>query len=91
MTGGGTWVRHSVFEGLEGKGKAAVVVNFGNDAVETAVNWQGGGAVEEVLQPFREDRTESLPVRLKLPPRTLAVGGGAVIRSSVPNPYGTPV
>lgn len=65
-------VRHSVFEGMNGSGKACVVVNFGNQNTTAEVSWPGGGEVE-ILQPFQPDRAAHLPVTLRLPPRTCAV------------------
>lgn len=65
-------VRHSVFEGMEGAGKACVVVNYGNKATTAEVSWPGGGQVE-MLQPFEPDWTAQLPIRLRLPSRTCAV------------------
>ncbi|MCX6619537.1 MAG: hypothetical protein NTY38_00355, partial [Acidobacteria bacterium] len=67
----GANVRYSVFEGMEKAGKAVVVVNFGNEEAGAVVNWPG--AVVEILQPYRADVAGKLPVKLKLPPRTLAV------------------
>ena len=67
-------VRYSVFEGLEKAGKAVVVVNYGNEPAEAEVNWADGQKTAvEVLQPFRANRQDVLPVKMTLPPRTCAV------------------
>lgn len=67
-------VRHSVFEGMEKPGKACVVVNYGNEETTAEVSWPGGESKSvEILQPHRADQTASLPVTLRLPPRTCMV------------------
>lgn len=70
----GPEVRYSVFEGLDAPGKAVVVVNFGNGENEAEVGWPGGaGRTVEVLVPFEPDRTASLPLGIRLAPRSCAV------------------
>lgn len=71
---GGTHIRYSVFEGMDGRGKACVVVNFGNEEASSEVSWAAGENQKvEILQPFQPDKTAQLPVKLTLPPRTCAV------------------
>jgi len=71
---GGEYVRYSVFEGMDKPGKACVVVNFGNVEETVEVTWPGGewGQVE-VLAPFLPDELQTLPAKVRLPPRTCAV------------------
>jgi hypothetical protein len=67
-------VRYSVFEGMNGPGKACVVVNFGSQEETAEVTWPSGeGRLVEILKPFQADATGNLPVKLKLAPRTCAV------------------
>jgi hypothetical protein len=71
---GSKYLRYSVFEGLNKPGKACVIVNFGNDEGNADVMWPGGdGTSVEVLQPYQPDRSEKLPIRLRIAPRTCAV------------------
>jgi Domain of unknown function (DUF6259) len=71
---GGEHIRYSAFEGMGGTGKACVVVNFGNEEASVEVSWHGGEAARvEILQPFQPDQPATLPVKVKLPPRTCAV------------------
>jgi hypothetical protein len=70
----GSNVRYSVFEGMDGAGKACVVVNFGNVEETAEVTWPGGqGTQAEVLVPFQPDTVQTLPVTLRMPARTCAV------------------
>ena len=71
---GGEHVRYSVFEGLDGAGKACVVVNFGDAAATAEVRWPGGeGQQVEILTPFQPDAVRTLPATVHLAPRTCAV------------------
>ncbi len=71
---GGEHVRYSVFEGMDQPAKACVVVNFGNEEETAEVAWKAGeGRQVEILMPFHADATASLPVKVKLAPRTCAV------------------
>jgi hypothetical protein len=70
----GSNVRYSVFEGMDGPGKACVVVNFGNEDETAEVTWPGGeGSQVDVLVPFRSDAVQTLPAKIRLAPRTCAV------------------
>ena len=70
----GVNVRYSVFEGMDDRGKACVVVNFGNEEETAVVTWPGGeGSAVEVLAPFQPDAVQTLPARIRLAPRTCAV------------------
>jgi hypothetical protein len=70
----GANVRFSVFEGMDGKGKACVVVNFGNEEETAEVSWDAEqGTQVEVLMPFKPDTIQTLPARIRLGPRTCAV------------------
>lgn len=71
---GGSLVRYSVFESEGQPSKAVVVVNYGNTEDTATVNWRGGarGRVEIAI-PFQKETQGSLPVRVRLPPRTCAV------------------
>jgi len=70
----GVNVRYSVFEGMDGPGKACVVVNFGNEEETAVVTWPGGeGSAVEVLAPFQPDAVQTLPARIRLAPLTCAV------------------
>jgi hypothetical protein len=72
-------VRHSVFESWDGRGKACVVVNFGNAPEEVAVSWSGAGSGKvEVLRPFEKDAPYEMPARFRMAPRTCA----AVVESA---------
>ena len=67
-------VRYSVFEGMDGPGKACVVVNFGNEEASAEVTWPGGeGSEVEVLAPFQPDAVQRLPAKIRMAPRTCAV------------------
>src|SRR5215831_17298499 len=67
-------VRHSVFEGMDGRGRACVVVNFGNEETTADVTWRSReGRRVEILKPFAADTVENLPVKVNLAPRTCAV------------------
>ena len=70
----GNDVRYSVFEGMNKRGKACVLVNFGNDQASAEVSWAGGeGQSVEILKPFSPDAVDKLPVKVQLAPRTCAV------------------
>jgi hypothetical protein len=70
----GNDVRYSVFEGMDKRGKACVLVNFGNDQATAEVSWAGGeGQSVEILKPFSPDAVDKLPVKVQLAPRTCAV------------------
>ena len=67
-------VRYSVFEGMETSGKACVVVNYGTEEAAAEVSWPGGDDKNaEILIPFQPDRTDKLPAKVQLAPRTCAV------------------
>jgi hypothetical protein len=70
----GPEVRYSVFEGLDGPGRACVLVNFGNGENEAEVNIPGGtGRAVEILKPFERDTAAALPLKVRLAPRSCAV------------------
>jgi hypothetical protein len=72
---GGADIRYSVFAPLPpgGRGRACVVVNFG-DAPETAqVQLDGLSGEVIVATPFQKDRKTALPVTLKVPAHTAEV------------------
>jgi hypothetical protein len=72
VTASGT-VRYSVFEGMNNPGeKGVVVVNYQDDPAEATVNVPGANEAR-VLIPFQPDKTEQLPAKLQIPPRTCAV------------------
>lgn len=67
-------VRYSVFESMDGKAKACVLVNFGNTEESAEVTWPGGeGHQVEVLKPFQSDAAEDLPAKVRLAPHTCVV------------------
>jgi len=67
-------VRYSVFEGMNQRGKACVVVNFGNKEESAEVTWpEAQGSQVEVLMPFQPDAVQTLPATVRLAPRTCAV------------------
>jgi hypothetical protein len=68
----GAHIRYSVFEGMDGRGNACVVVNFGDEEAEAEVTWPEGKSAE-VLMPFQPDSIQTLPARIRLAPRTCAV------------------
>jgi len=71
---GGKWVRHSVHQSLDGRGKASVVVNYDNKSARATVSWPGAkGLRVELCQPFQTNRSVTLPARITLPPRSCAV------------------
>lgn len=73
---GGANIRHSVFlsTGPEDTGRrACVVVNFGNKAEPVEVMLDGIDGEVTVAAPFASDRKTTLPARLTIPPRHLAV------------------
>ena len=66
-------VRYSVFEGMNNPGeKGVVVVNYQDDPAEASVSVPGASEAK-VLIPFQPDKTEHLPAKLQIPPRTCAV------------------
>jgi len=67
-------VRYSVFTGMNGQGKACVVVNYGSAATSAEVTWAGGkGMPVEILKPFSPDVADRLPAKVGLAPRSCAV------------------
>jgi Domain of unknown function (DUF6259) len=72
---GGANVRYSVFKPLEaGKsGEACVVVNFDTVPQTVDVSLDGLSGNVKVAMPFHADQTETLPVRITIPPHRLAV------------------
>lgn len=66
-------VRYSVFESMHNPAeKGVVVVNYQDDPAEATVSVPGAREAK-VLIPFQADKTEQLPVKLQIPPRTCAV------------------
>lgn len=68
-------IRYSVFEPrqAESLGRACVVVNFGSAAESAEVHLDGLGGEVIIATPFQPDRTATLPVKLTIPPNTVAV------------------
>jgi hypothetical protein len=68
--------RYSVFEDMDNpEEKACVLVNFSNDNARVQVNgFEGSGSHKvEILQPFKADKKDTLPLSMEIPPQTCAV------------------
>ena len=72
---GGADIRYSVFKSFqpEAKGRACVVVNFGDDPETVEVNLEGIDGEVTIAAPFQQDRRATLPARISIPPHQLAV------------------
>lgn len=72
---GGPEIRYSVFTPAAsgGKARACVVVNFADTPQSAEVHIDGAAGEASVAIPFQPERTTSLPARLTIPPRQLAV------------------
>jgi hypothetical protein len=69
-------IRHSVFLPMEPGNtdrRACVVVNFGNKPESVDISLEGITGEVTIAQPFQPDRKISLPARILVPPRRLAV------------------
>jgi hypothetical protein len=66
-------LRHSVFTGETGSPRACVVVNYGDDTIETTVTFDGPSGRAEVCRPGQPDRITDLPATVELPPHSCAV------------------
>ncbi len=75
VKGGGPYIRYSVFDPFHSgnSGRACVIVNFGNSPASVEVNLDGMTGNVRIAAPFQADRTDSLPVRMTIPPDRLAV------------------
>jgi uncharacterized protein DUF6259 len=72
---GGSDIRYSVFDPLQpgSRGRACIVVNFGDKPQSAEVNLDGVSGEVAVAQPFEPDRKAILPVKLTVPPHTAEV------------------
>jgi hypothetical protein len=72
---GGSGIRYSVFEPLKqnAKGRACVIVNFGDTAEKANLTMEGLSGEVTVATPFQPDRSATLPLDLEIPPHQLAV------------------
>lgn len=75
VAGGGPYIRYSVFDPFHSsaKGRACVIVNFGNSPQTVEVSLDGMTGNVFIAAPFHADRTAVLPVRITIPPDRLAV------------------
>lgn len=68
-------IRYSVFEGMraEDKGRACVVVNFGDGPERAEVGLDGMSGEVTVAEPFEAERKAMLPVKLTVPGHRVVV------------------
>lgn len=74
VTGGAT-IRYSVFKPLDsnGKGRACVVVNFGDHPESAGIDLEDLSGEVTIAMPFQADRAAVLPAEVSIPPHQLAV------------------
>ncbi|MGH9617085.1 MAG: DUF6259 domain-containing protein, partial [Acidobacteriaceae bacterium] len=73
---GGANIRHSVFVPMEPDNtgrRACVIVNFGNEPESIDVSFDGTSGDVTIAAPFQPNRKATLPARILIPPRRLAV------------------